>query len=208
MEHLFERKNPFENNCKDSDCRPCASVDPKKPKLSKCKSNNVCYEAKCETCGKLGKSRTYTGETARNLHERSKEHYNGLKMNDKNNWMMKHITNEHDGKKDEVEFSWKVLRKHNKPLQRQLHEAVRIKNKHPEEILNSKSEFQSQRIRRIEIENSYDCKVCSSSHKSKNAVQEHYQNFHQRYNCDQCEYKSFGSSGLLEHIKNKNNMTN
>ena len=52
--------------------------------------------------------------------------------------------------------------KHRKPLRRQLHEAVNINNKSPDENLNSKSEFHSQRIKRINLENQFDCKTCGS----------------------------------------------
>ena len=128
-------------------------------------------------------------------------------MNNKNSWMLKHIANEHEGKKENVEFSWKVLQKHNKPLQRQIHEAVRIKNKSSEENLNSKSEYHSQRIKRIEIDNSYDCKICGSILQSKHAVKERHQKFHQRLDCEyaDCEYKAFGMSGLIEHLKDRHN---
>ena len=47
LEHLFERQNPFENNCNESDCKVCEGIDPNSHKLTKCRSNNVCYEAKC-----------------------------------------------------------------------------------------------------------------------------------------------------------------
>ena len=63
-------------------------------------------------------------------------------------WMLKHINEEHDGLKENVKFSWRVIRKHSKPLQRQLHEAIRIKNKKDKENLNTKFEFNGQRITR------------------------------------------------------------
>ena len=68
--HLFEKKNPFAQNCDNNACPPCESIKPEQSKLSMCKVNNVCYECKCETCEKEGKIRTYTGETSRNLHVR------------------------------------------------------------------------------------------------------------------------------------------
>ena len=76
--------------------------------------------------------------------------------------MLKHINREHEGNNNEVKFSWQVIKKHNKPLQRQLHEAVKINNKKHEESLNSKNKFNGQRIRRIGLE-----KVKSEIIKSK-----------------------------------------
>ena len=70
-------------------------------------------------------------------------------------WIRKHIEEEHPSNKDEIKFSWKIIKKHKKPLQRQLHEAVRIKHKCEGESLNSKYEYLSQRINRINIENKH-----------------------------------------------------
>ena len=94
--NLFERNNPFETNCEDIKCKPCEKANGDF-KLSKCRLNNVCYEARCETCSQKGKNKIYTGETARNLHIRSKEHYNDCENQKKNSWMLKHIKNDHEG---------------------------------------------------------------------------------------------------------------
>ena len=88
----------------------------------------------CRTCETVGKLRCYTGETSRNLHVRSKEHIKDMELNNKNSWMLKHINEEHDGIKGNVKCSWKVLRKHSKPLQRQLLEAIRMKRKRTRKI--------------------------------------------------------------------------
>ena len=53
--------------------------------------------------------------------------------------MVKHVNKEHEGNKDSVEFTWKVLRKHMKPLERQVAKAVNISKKKDEENINSKS---------------------------------------------------------------------
>ena len=127
LAHLVETKDPFEKNCATNDCPPCDNSDPNQ--LSRCKRNNICYEAKCKTCDQRGKNRTYTGETYRNMHIRSKEHVRGLENGDPNNWMVKHVNKEHEGNTDEAEFTWKVIKKHRKLIQRQLQEAVRIQNK-------------------------------------------------------------------------------
>ena len=75
-----------------------------------------------------------------------------MQNNDPNSWMLKHIKNEHGGKKEEVKFSWKVIQKHPKPLPRQLQEAVRLKNRPDEQNLNSKSEYLGRRIKRIVLD--------------------------------------------------------
>ena len=131
-------KDPLLAKCERNKCPVCDSSD--KP-VTNCMTNNVCYEAKCKTCEHKGRHFYYTGETARNLHKRSQEHIKGLEQNDKNNWMVKHIEKEHKDDKNEAKFTWKVLRKHTKALQRQLHEAVSISNRNEKENLNSKHEY-------------------------------------------------------------------
>ena len=121
--------------------------------------------------------------------------------------MKKHIDDEHDGIKEGVDFSWRVLKKYNKPLQRQLHEAVRIQNKKPEENLNSKSEFNGQRVQRIGLEKSHivlNCKICGATSETLYKLNEHELKFHTRMNCDEtdCGYISFGRTDLIEHKKN------
>ena len=60
-----------------------------------------------------------------------------------------------------VNFTWNVLKKHKKPLSRQIHWVVNIDKKMPIENLNSKNEFNGQSVTRVTINNqriTYDCK--------------------------------------------------
>ena len=91
--------------------------------------------------------------------------------------------------------------KHRKPLRRQLHEAVNIKNKPSNENLNSKSEFHGQRINRVHLEKKYDCKTCGTLESSKQNLDIHVKKFHKSIKCLQCEEMCFGESGLKEHMK-------
>ena len=204
LENILERKNPFESNCHSNDCKPCANSNLKTNQLSKCRTNNVSYESTCKLCEKEGRQRVYIGETARNLYTRSKEHYRDLKNNVQTSWMLKHINAEHAGIKEGVEFTWKVIEKHSKPLQRQLKEAVRIKNSKIEESLNSKMEFNGQRIQRVSLEKSqkeFICNICGNSNKTVFELQEHKERFHIRKNCEFCDYIAYGQSGIKEHMK-------
>ena len=108
--------------------------------------DNITYQAKCNKCDAEGKKKVYDGESARNLHTRSKEHVEAFKRKDPNNFMYKHSVSEHSGECDETDFSWKVLSKHRKTLHRQISEAVNISSKLPCENLNSKSEFNGQSV--------------------------------------------------------------
>ena len=115
--------------------------------------------------------------------------------------MKKHIDKDHEGNVEGVKFTWKVLMKHRKPLRRQLHEAVNITNKFPDDNLNSKSKFHSQRIKRINLESQFDCKTCGSMSNSPEQVLSHMKKFHTIFNCNKCQQKCYGESGLKEHMK-------
>ena len=81
--NVLERKDPFITKCKDNECPPCDSLEMNSVKTSKCRLNNITYEAKCDNCDQEGKRRVYTGESSRNLSLRSKEHLDALKRKDK-----------------------------------------------------------------------------------------------------------------------------
>ena len=124
--------------------------------------------------------------------------------------MFKHVNDEHCGECDEVKFSWKVLKKHKKPLQRQIHEAVNISKKGQYENLNSKSEFNYQSVERLSLNKpkfSMTCKICGQLHRNKQEVENHEEKFHNRKLCSKCNYLSFGQRDLEEHDQNthKNN---
>ena len=203
--NLVGRKDPFKKNCTDNGCPPCESLDAKNAKVSNCKLDNVTYKGICKTCELQGKVRVYDGETARNLHVRSKEHISQYDNNNKNSWMLKHVNNEHNGEKDNVEFKWKVVRKHNKPLERQVSEAVNIDMKKEEENLNSKSEFNHQSLRRLCIdrkrESLFDCKTCGALFENIGDVNEHTKMFHAKYKCIQCDYSAIGDRDLKYHVQ-------
>ena len=124
LKHIFQSNTMKEKTCNDFDGNPCVISNGKGIMTHKCTQNRVNYFAKCQTCGFQGNNRVYYGETARNLHVRSKEHYNALKKQCKNSFMLKHIQKEHQEKPHEVKFEWGVLNKFPKPLERQLSEAI------------------------------------------------------------------------------------
>ena len=169
-----------------------------------CSVNSVTYQAKCENCDNEGKVRTYDGETARTAYIRSKEHYDDLKNKKSTSWMWKHILKDHAGNAENVNFSWRVNRKLRKPLQRQLFEAVKISRKSPQENLNTKCEFNGQRLRKFETHTDriYDCHVCGQLFDDMKKVKDHNRMFHMKITCDQCFAIHFGETGLKEHFKN------
>ena len=117
--------------------------------------------------------------------------------------MWKHIQKDHNGQTDNVTFSWRVTKICKKPLQRQLCEAVKINNKKSEENLNTKYEYNGQRLRRLEVnkEIHFDCKVCGQLFKTSDHRKGHTEMFHEKIQCTQCNYDAFGKSGLKEHVR-------
>ena len=101
---MLQRKDPFLKVC---DCKPSINAFEKTGKIIDCKKNNVHYEAACRKCNENGIVRKYDGETARNIHTRSKEHYDNLKNKSEKSWMLRHVLNEH--KEDSESLIGKLL---------------------------------------------------------------------------------------------------
>ena len=181
---MLEKKDPFARKCNEVDCPPCESIGDEVRKTSKCRVDNVTYRGTCKTCEVEGKHRCYDGETARNLHIRSKEHINDFMKNYEKSWMLKHVIKEHDGIKENVKFTWKVMKKHTKPLERQVSEAVNINNKNENENLNSRNEFNYHSVKKINLikeKNSmFNCNVCGALFNNREELEKHSVMFHMR----------------------------
>ena len=80
----------------------------------------------------------YIGESSRTLYERVGEHRAALRRWDESSFMFKHWALKHPNLDTPPEFKFKVLRKHDGPLGRLVHEAVEISNS---ATMNSKSEW-------------------------------------------------------------------
>ena len=116
--------------------------------------------------------------------------------------MRKHVDNEHEGNGENVEFQWKVTGTFKKPLQRQLTEAVKISRKPHEDNLNSKNEYNGQRLRRLNFNEQTDqarCDVCGAMFESRNKLREHHEKFHEAFTCKMCQYTSIGNVDLKYH---------
>ena len=130
--------NPFGENCKkEDDCLMCRNNQ----KFTNCKTENVGYTIKCKLCKERQIVKTYEGETARNGHIRGKEHLKGWQNKSKNSVLYRHIQTDHKDEVELVDYEMKITGKFKTSLSRQIDEGIRIKNRKPEELLNSKAEF-------------------------------------------------------------------
>ena len=202
---MFHKKDPFKDTCGAHDCTPCAQARDSGDQPQNCRKNNITYMAKCVNCEKEGKQRVYYGETSRNLYIRSKEHYADVISKQNNSWMYRHMHKEHIENVSGVKFCWRILGSTNKPLTRQLTEAVKIRSNQGPKSLNTKTEFNAQRVHRIVIDNSkskFDCKTCGHLFENETDRKNHDVKFHKIVVCNQCNEDNFGERALQEHVKN------
>ena len=82
-----------------------------------------------------------------------REHQKEFKNKSKHSVMFKHVLNEHKEEQEAAKFKMQVVGVFSNPLNRQLEESIRIKNKDPALLLNSKSEFYGPCLKRKVFEN-------------------------------------------------------
>ena len=98
----------------------------------------------------------YVGETWRSGYERAKEHLEDLSRLDEKSHLLKHCIDKHPGEKlENVKFGFRVKKKFNTALERQVGEAVAIllKKEKGTSLINSKSEFSRCTLPRLTIDN-------------------------------------------------------
>ena len=158
LEQTLVNTDPFDGNkCTDEKCEPNKNPANK----INCRRNCVCYRITCLLCLAAGRqadvthleSACYYGQTAKNMHCRSKEHVS--KFNSKSEKIRsesafyKHLMNTHGGKSDQKTFSdyfeIKILKAYQKPFTMLVEEGTFISN-HKGELLNSKNEWHQAKI--------------------------------------------------------------
>ena len=159
LEQTLVNTDPFDGNkCNDEKCEP-----KKNPKnLINCRRNGVTYRVSCLSCLRAGRPcdvtaflqcACYYGESAKNMHCRSKEHVS--KFNSKSektrgeSAFYKHLVNTHGGKAADKNFSdyfeIQILKAYKKPFTRLVEEGTYISS-HQGELLNSKNEWHQAKL--------------------------------------------------------------
>ena len=119
---------------------------------SKCKRKSVVYESRCLLCydpKSSSKTGVYVGETGRTLYERAAEHLEDAYDQKKGSHIFKHWAIAHPEETTQPPFKFSVLRQHRSPLDRQLHEAIRIST---HDGLNSRAEYRQNQIQRLSVQ--------------------------------------------------------
>ena len=105
------------------------------------------YTLKREECPSRGIQASYWGETARSSFLRGLDHQALLQNKDDSSPLWKHIVAHHEAR-DDVVYTMKVMRNHATALTRQIEESVAIDRKKVDLLINSKGEWNSQKIPR------------------------------------------------------------
>ena len=118
-----------------------------------CEKESVVYCIDCKRCKEEeGKIAEYWGETARTAFLRGEEHIKGLKEKKEDNSLWKHSALFHEGTLQERELRMRMMESHKSPLKRQVQEGVQLQVHTADIIMNSKSEWNHDRLPRIVIE--------------------------------------------------------
>ena len=140
--------------CFRTDCYVCKNPTLKGPSL--CNVKSIVYECVCDICDtthKLTDNSThrgrYVGQSSRTLYERVNEHMTGLRRQEEKNFLFKHWATVHGEMLTAPTFRFRVVKCHKSPMDRVIHEAVRIVNT---ASMNSKSERFGYTIARIIVE--------------------------------------------------------
>ena len=146
IKDLLCNKNPWNSEgCGRDNCFVCRS------KPGRCQREGAVYTLTCEECGVRGIQACYFGETARSSFLRGLDHQTTLKNKDDSSPLWKHSVEHHDAREDVV-YTMKVMRNHSTALTRQIEESVALDKKKVHVLMNSKGEWNSQKIPRIVVQ--------------------------------------------------------
>ncbi len=145
LKSQLQCSDPFrEGHCGRIDCLVCTTTN-----KGNCETENATYEIKCE--GPCTRSGTYKGETANNTYTRGKKHitdYNAKDMD--NSPMWRHCVDVHNGQRQPFTMAVTKTFRYDS-MMRQITEAVQINNTEPRELMNTRAEWNLNRVPRAAI---------------------------------------------------------
>ena len=128
LEDLLTRSDPFSGaDCQREKCYPCLTKAISLKWLP-CWRVNCTYIAECFKCKEEGKKAVYHGESGKSLHIRSQKHMEKLKSWDQSNFMLRHNLLYHpEDDPLEAKYLWYPTGFYQKAMERQISEAIKIK---------------------------------------------------------------------------------
>ena len=140
---LLQRNDPFKKKiCSDANnCLVCSGGEP-----GGCRDSGVGYKIKCT--GEC--SYAYTGQTGQNAYTRGNAHIDDYNKKKEDSALWKHCVNVHNSQNQIFEMSV-VDKCRNDPTKRQILEAVRLQRAPENTSMNSRSEWNTARVPRIQI---------------------------------------------------------
>ena len=142
---MLQHNDPFKmKECaKPKKCLVCSGDKP-----GGCRDTGVTYRIECEKECEF----EYTGQTNQNGYTRGERHLQEYRQQYEKSPLWKHCANVHGG--DQKKFQMEIIdRVRNDPTKRQILEAVRMQKIPEERQMNSKSEWGTTKIPRIQVSN-------------------------------------------------------
>ena len=148
LQDILCNKNPWQKEgCGRQDCFICGSGNP-----GGCQKEGSVYSITCQECKSRGILASYWGEASRSGYLRGLDHQSLLKRKDDSSPLWKHSAEHHEGREDVV-YSMKVERSYaESPLNCLKDESTSIARSRAQIPMNSRSEWNSQRIPRIVLQ--------------------------------------------------------
>ena len=145
---LLQKNNPFKKDkCGKENCMICAGNG-----KGSCRETDITYKIEClgsteqeEKCEGV-----YNGETGRNGYTRGAKHLELYEKEQENSAMWKHCVQKHSSRRQGFKMTVQD-RVRGDPTKRQILEAIRMSRTKEEDRMNSRAEWKSNRIPRINV---------------------------------------------------------
>ena len=136
--------------CTDAKCFPCSTSTG--PLKVSCRTPGVVYSIVCVFCEEAGLEAIYFGESGHNCYTRGRKHLDDFHAGITSNCMSIHARVHHpDEPRLATNFKMIPLKTINKPMDRQITEALNIANANVDILLNSGSEWRSGLVPRASV---------------------------------------------------------
>ena len=147
LKRILQKSDPFRNKfCDRDDCLQCTSGGKGNCDVESINYNIKCTELMCQ------QRNIYEGETSYNSYTRGREHNQKLNAKDEKSALWRHCREIHNGTKQKFIMNTSGSFKDDS-LKRQISESVNINSIPIEQIMNTRNEWNNQRIPHVTIVN-------------------------------------------------------